>query len=74
LPGYERGRALMEVPAILEAAFLEAGVPASGLDSAASETDFLTRTLAEAHAGDLLLVLVHVERDEVGAWLASHRG
>lgn len=71
LPGYERGRSLEEVVALLDGAFAAAGIAREAMGHASSEIDAITQGLAWARPGDLVLVLVHVERDEVQAFLAE---
>ncbi len=69
LRGYERGRELMAIPEILRQAFLDCGLAEDALEYADSEVGAIERALQLAHPDDLILILVHVERDEVRAWL-----
>ena len=68
---YIRGRAPGEVPAILRAALLRAGVPESSIEVHASEFGAATRALEWARTGDVLVMPVHdrAVRDQVLALL-----
>ncbi len=59
LDGYLRGRARGDVPALLRAALIGAGARADQLELADDETDGVTRLLAWARPGDLLVMPVH---------------
>lgn len=61
LEHYLRGRQPNEVPAFFERTL--------GATRAASEVEALTRATASARSGDVIALLVHVDRDEVGAFL-----
>jgi len=65
LEHYLRGRAPGEVPALLRRTLLELGAPADSVDTARDEVDVLTRGLAWAQPGDLVAILVHVDREQV---------
>jgi cyanophycin synthetase len=69
LEHYLRGRAPGEVPALLRRTLIDLGAPADAVDTARDEVDVLTRGLAWARPGDLVAILVHVDRDEVQAEL-----
>ncbi len=69
LEHYLRGREPGEVPALLRDELLRLGLPAAAQDTAADEVDLLRRGLAWAEPGDLVAILVHVDRDEVQAEL-----
>ena len=69
LEHYLRGREPGEVPALLRAELLRLGLPSAAQDTAADEVDLLRRGLAWAQPGDLVAILVHVDRDEVQAEL-----
>ncbi len=68
-PHYLRGRAPGEVPAILRRAFIELGHPEPELDHADDELPALKAALTWARPGDLLVDLVHTEREAVRALL-----
>jgi cyanophycin synthetase len=69
LPDYARGRDPAEVPRLLEQGLRAVSdVP---IAHASGEVGSLELALALAEPGDLVVVLVHTERDEVDAWLAS---
>ncbi|MBK9756674.1 MAG: Mur ligase [Nannocystis sp.] len=69
LEHYLRGREPGEVPALLRDELIRLGHPASALTTASDEVDLLRRGLAWAEPGDLVAILVHVERDEIQAEL-----
>ena len=71
LPHYLRGRAVGEVPEIFERAFRQLGFPTDAIARAATEVDALERAFADAEAGDVVVVLVHLDHEEVGTFLAS---
>lgn len=56
---YLRGRAPGEVPAILKAALLEAGLPESAIAFGASDSDAARRGIAWSRPGDVLALLMH---------------
>jgi UDP-N-acetylmuramyl tripeptide synthase len=70
LTGYERGRAAGEVPALL-AREIAQRAPGARVAVAASEVDALGKAMATAEEGDLVVLLAHIERDAVAAWLAA---
>ena len=70
-PHYLRGRPLGEVPALLRRAFLDRGHPPTALAHADDELPALEAALAWARPGDLLLDLVHTEREAVRALLQA---
>ncbi len=69
LEHYLRGRQPGEVPGLLRDELTRLGAPPDAVDSAADEVDLLRRGLAWARPGDLIAILVHVDRDEVQAEL-----
>lgn len=69
LGNYRRGREPGEVRALLREALTARGFPAAEIDDAESEPEAVERALAWARPGDLLVLLVHDERDEVLALL-----
>jgi len=71
MPGYERGRSLEEVVALLEGFFASAGMAPEAVGHATSEVDAIAQGLAWAEPGDVVLVLVHIQRAEVQAYLAG---
>lgn len=60
-----RGRAAGEVPAILTDELTRLGAPSTAIAKAASEPDAVRQALAWARPGDLLILLVHTDREEV---------
>jgi UDP-N-acetylmuramyl tripeptide synthase len=69
LPAMLRGRTPGEVPALLEAELLRLGAPAESLERAGPEIEAVESALAWARPGDLLVLLVHTDRDAVLARL-----
>jgi cyanophycin synthetase len=65
LPEMLRGRQPGEVPAILEDELRRLGVPAERIERADSELEGVRKALAEARPGDLVVLLVHTQREEV---------
>lgn len=71
LPDYARGRDPAEVPRLLEQGLRAVSdVP---VDHARGEIGSLELALANAEPGDLVVVLVHTERDAVDDWLRQHQ-
>jgi cyanophycin synthetase len=69
LHDYLRGRILGEVPQVFQRAFEVRGYPSSSFSFASSEVLALEACLAQARVGDVVALLVHVERDPVEAFL-----
>ena len=65
LPGYERGRASMEVPARIRNVAITEGVPEDVIAIYASPLEGVRSALAEARQGDCLVLLALSQRDEV---------
>jgi cyanophycin synthetase len=65
LAGYMRGRTPGEVPEIFRRVLVAGGLPASAFGVASSEVEALRTALADAREGDLVVVLVHLDRAEV---------
>lgn len=65
LPGYTRGRAPGEIPAILREECLAQGIPADHILASESPSEGVAKIMAEVRPGDLGLLLVHSERDKV---------
>jgi cyanophycin synthetase len=66
-----RGRGAGEVVELMDRALREAGAPADRIGRAASELDAVDQALAWARAGDLLVFLIHADRDLVLDRLAT---
>lgn len=62
---YRRGRSPGEVRAILRTALLAGGYPADAVEDVESEVDAVRRALAWSRPGDLLILLVHENREAV---------
>jgi len=69
--GYERGRRPGEVEAVLQAAFRDLGLPVTSFTTVADELEALALGRAWAKPGDIVLIIVHIQRDAVQAWLAG---
>jgi UDP-N-acetylmuramyl tripeptide synthase len=74
LPTMLRGRRLREVPAILEAELLRLGARREDLAHAGTELEAVEQALVWARPGDLLLLLVHTDREEAMAMLERRGG
>lgn len=69
LPGYLRGRAPGEVPALLRRALLGLGLREDAFAIAPSEVDALRAAFKDARAGDLVALLIHLDHEAVHAFL-----
>lgn len=65
LPELLRGRQPGVVPVLIEDELLHLGMPQRSLARAASELEAVRQALAWAQSGDLLVLLVHTQRDQV---------
>jgi UDP-N-acetylmuramyl tripeptide synthase len=70
---YRRGRDLGEIPAVMRHEFLRLGAHPATITEADSEYAAVIAALEWARAGDLLLLPVHSERDQVLALLEKKR-
>ena len=68
---YLRGRELGEVPRLV-AEGLHTRLPDLPIHRTADEASALTTALAQAHPGELIVFLAHLERAPVAAWLHEH--
>ena len=66
---YRRGRDAGEVPALLAEGLHATGFPQSAIHFADDEPSSLDRARELAAPGELILLLLHTERDVVDAWL-----
>jgi cyanophycin synthetase len=73
LPSMLRGRLPGEVPAVLESELLRLGARREALSHAATEVEAVRQALDWARRGDLLLLLIHKQRDEALALLNQRR-
>ncbi len=71
LPHYLRGRAPGEVPDVLRRAFVARGIVDDAITIAASEVDSLRVALDGASPSDFVVVLVHLDHEEVAAFLGE---
>ena len=65
IPEMLRGRQPGEVPALLESELRRNGVAPARIQRADSELEAVQKALAQARPGDLLILLVHVQREAV---------
>ena len=72
LPGYERGRAPGEAAAVLRKAAHALGMAPENVVDVADELASLDAAMLWARPGDLIVHLVHIEREAVRRWLAEH--
>jgi cyanophycin synthetase len=68
---YLRGRAPGEIPAMFRSELEKLGVAPAAIEVAPSEADALRLALRASRPGDLVVVLAHLESDEVRAVLAE---
>jgi cyanophycin synthetase len=73
LPSMLRGRAPGEVTDLLANELRRLGAPAESLERAGSDIEAVEKALAWAKPGDLLVLLVHTDRDTVLARLRNFR-
>ncbi|MFY9820322.1 MAG: Mur ligase family protein [Thermoanaerobaculia bacterium] len=73
LPEMLRGRGLGEVPAVLRHELLRLGAAPGSVTIADTELEGIRGALTWAQAGDLLILLVHTQREEVLALLERLR-
>ncbi len=71
LAHYLRGRQPGEVPTFLRRALLARGFAEAQVTLAGSEVEALERATAQAHDGDAVALLVHVDRSEVRDFLQA---
>lgn len=65
LPGYLRGRAPGEIPALLRGECLAQGMAEERIFQADSPAEGVARIMAMVEPGDLALLLVHSQRDQI---------
>jgi UDP-N-acetylmuramyl tripeptide synthase len=65
LRGYLRGREPGETPALFRAELVMAGMGAAGIEVVESETEAVRVALTGAAAGDVVVVLAHLETEGV---------
>ena len=65
IPTMLRGRAPGEIPALLEDELRRQGAPPGSLERAEDDLEAARQALAWARPGDLLVLLIHTQRDEV---------
>ena len=70
LPTMLRGRPLGQIPGIFADELRRLGVPGAHVEVAPGEFDAITRAMAWAQEGDVLVCPVHVEKGAVLEWLA----
>ena len=70
--GYERGRAENEVQELIQATLLKLNVPPEQIRLCNDELDAIDRALQWARPGDLIVMLVHLQRDAMTQWLSEY--
>jgi UDP-N-acetylmuramyl tripeptide synthase len=73
MAAYTRGRPVGEIPALIADEMLRLGAPVDSVSQAPSELDGVRQALEWSQPGDLLLLTVHGQREEVLA-LLDHLG
>jgi UDP-N-acetylmuramyl tripeptide synthase len=68
---YLRGRAHGEVPRLLGEGLQAAGFPADAIHFAPDERSSLEHARSQAREGDLIVLLVHTQRESVRAWVSE---
>jgi UDP-N-acetylmuramyl tripeptide synthase len=71
LGGYLRGRLPGAVPRLFQRSLVAHGIDPNAIAIADSEVASLEKALAEAQPGDFIVVLIHLEREEVLPFLAA---
>jgi UDP-N-acetylmuramyl tripeptide synthase len=71
---YLRGRAEGEVPAILRQALVAETIAPAQIALASSETEALSRALAWARAGDVVVLAPNIDRDHVTRRIVAEGG
>jgi hypothetical protein len=71
LEKYLRGRAPGEIPEAFRRALVREGLPEERFAVVASEVEGLARALERAAPGDVIALLVHVDRAAVRAFLGG---
>ncbi len=74
IEGYLRGRAPGEVPALFQKLLRAQAFAPEAIVQVSTEVEALERAMAQAQPGDVVALLVHVERQAVRAWLEARRG
>jgi len=69
LEHYLRGRSPGDVPELFRRAFARLGLAESAFAFATSEVDALARAFEQAEAGDFVVLLVHLDQDDVRRFL-----
>jgi cyanophycin synthetase len=64
LPGYERGREIMEAPRMIREAAIESGIAESSIEFSPSPMEAAKWALGDARPGDLLVLLALTQRAE----------
>ena len=71
LPGYERGRGPGEIPDLIAQACVDLGMPAGNVLRSERPKDGAALVIDRLEPGDLALLLVHGDRDEIFAMLTD---
>jgi hypothetical protein len=71
MKGYERGREEGAVAAMMRRELIGRGMEPESISVVDSETDALDAALKWAKPGDVVLLLVHLQREAVQQWLEA---
>ncbi|MBM65888.1 MAG: Mur ligase [Myxococcales bacterium] len=71
MTGYERGRADLEVPHLIQAGLLSRGISAAQIKIVRDEVAALEAAMDCTQPGDLCMLLVHLEREQVAQWIEA---
>lgn len=74
MAGYERGRRPGEVAEMMASRLVDLGIPPDAISIVGSETAALEEAMSWAQPGDVILLLVHLQREAVQAWLQQFHG
>ena len=73
MAGYERGRQPSEVAELIRQGLLERSYPPERVAIVEGELTALDEAMTWAEPGDLIMLLVHLEREAVADWVAARR-
>jgi len=72
IPGYERGRKPGEIPAIMQQQLESMGFPSARIARCSDEVEALDKAAKWGQGEDLVVHLIHIEREPVQHWLNDH--
>ena len=71
MDGCERGRADLEVPHLIRDSLLARGIAVDQIDIVRGEVTALEQAMDWSKPGDLVMLLVHLEREGVAQWIQT---